>query len=89
MEEQSQQWTPTPRKGDPPGVSGGLPPPARHHHQDAGGRERNDAHDDEEQRGDPLGGQLRRDAVAVPPVNGLALLDQAHGERAWKGDIEG
>lgn len=80
---------PTACEGDPAGVAGGLAAPARHHHQHAGDRERQHAQEDEEERGDPLGGQLRRDAVAVPAVDGLALLDQAHGQRAWRETQEG
>lgn len=77
---------PTPSEGDPAGVAGGLAPPAGHQHQHAGDGQREHAQHDEEERGDPLGGQLRRDAVAVPAVDGLALLDQAHRQGAWRED---
>lgn len=81
---------PTPSEGDPAGVAGGLAAPAGHQHQHTGDGEREHAQQDEEERGDPLGGQLRRDAVAVPAVDGLALLDQAHRQRAWReGDAGG
>lgn len=80
---------PTPSEGDPAGVAGSLAAPAGHQHQHAGDGEREHAQQDEEERGDPLGGQLRRDAVAVPAVDGLALLDQAHRQRAWRETQEG
>lgn len=80
---------PTPSEGDPAGVAGGLAAPAGHQHQHAGDGEREHAQQDEEERGDPLGGQLRRDAVAVPAVDGLALLDQAHRQGAWRETQEG
>lgn len=73
----------TAHEGDPACVAGGLAVPARHHHQTTGDGERNDAQDDEEQRGDPLWRQLRGGAVAVSAVDGLALQDQAHSQRAW------
>ena len=75
--------TRTPHKGDPAGVTGGFAAPARHHHQTTGDAEGNDAQDDEEQRGDPLRGQLRRGAVPVSAVDGLALPEQAHSQGAW------
>jgi len=53
----------------------------RRHQEPAGDGERDDAHDDEEERGDPFGRQARRDAGPVPPVDGLALPHQAHGQR--------
>lgn len=74
---------PTPCEGDPSGVSGGLAAPAWHHQQTAGDSEGDDAQDDEEERGDPLWGQLRGDAGPVPAVDGLALPDQTHSQRAW------
>lgn len=77
--------TPTPSEGDPAGVSRGLAVPAWHHQQAAGDGEGDDAQDDEEERGDPLRGQLRRDAGAVAAVDGLALAHQTHGQRAWTG----
>lgn len=63
----------TPHEGDPPCVTGGLAAPARHHHQTTGDGERNDAQDDEQQRGDPLWGQLWGGTVPVSAVDGLAL----------------
>lgn len=84
------QWTPTPCEGDPSGVSGGLAVPVRHHQQTTGDGEGDDAKDDEEERGDPLRGQLRGDAAPVSAVNSLALPDQSHGKRAWmKNDRRG
>lgn len=80
---------PTPSEGDPAGVAGGLAAPAGHQHQHAGDGEREHAQQDEEERGDPLGRQLRRDAVAVPAVDGLTLLDQAHRQRACRETQEG
>lgn len=52
----------------------------RSHQESAGDREGNDAHYDEEERGDPLGGQPRRNAGPVPSVDGLTLPDQADCE---------
>lgn len=80
--------TRTPHEGDPPCVTGGLAAPQRHHHQTTGEGEGDDAQDDEEQRGDPLRGQLRRGTAAVSAVDGLALPEQAHGQRAWMGETE-
>lgn len=63
----------TASEGDPAGVLGGFPAPVRRHQESAGDGERDDAHDDEEQRGDPLWGQPRRDAGPVSSVDGLTL----------------
>lgn len=71
-------------EGDPTGVLGGFPAPVRRHQESAGDGERNDAHDDEEQRGDPLRRQPRRDAGPVSSVDGLTLPHQAHRERTCK-----
>lgn len=75
--------TRTPHEGDPACIAGGLAAPARQHHQTTGEAEGNDAQDDEEQRGDPLRGQLREGAVPLSAVDGLALPEQAHSQRAW------
>lgn len=75
--------TRTPQEGDPACVAGGLAAPARHHHQAAGDGEGNNAQDDEEQRRDPLRRQLRGGTVALSAVDGVALAEQAHGQRAW------
>lgn len=85
MMKEDERWrgTPTPCEGDPSGVAGGLAAPARHHQQTARDGEGDDAQDDEEERGDPLWGQLRGDAGPVSAVDGLALPDQTHCQRAW------
>lgn len=84
MEEDERRLrTPTPREGDPSGVPGGLAAPVRHHQQATGDGEGDDAQDDEEERGDPLWGQLGVDAGPVSAVDGLALPDQTHSHRAW------
>lgn len=82
-------WTPTPCESDPSGVSGGLSVPVRHHQETAGDGEGDDAQYDEEQRGDPLRGQLRGDAGPVPTVDGLTLPDQTHSQGAWKETRDG
>lgn len=46
------------------------------HQESTGDRQGDDAHDDEEERGDPLGGQPRRNTGPVPSVDGLTLPDQ-------------
>lgn len=71
-----------PCEGDPSGVSGSLAAPAWHHQQTTGDGEGDDSQDDEEERGDPLWGQLRGDAGPVSAVDGLALPDQAHSQGA-------
>lgn len=63
-------------KGDPAGVFGGLPPPVGSHQESTGDRQGDDPHDDEEERGDPLGGQPRRNTGPVSSVDGLTLPDQ-------------
>lgn len=62
-------------EGDPAGVFGGFSAPVRCHQQSTGDREGDDAHDDEEERGDPLWGQPRRDTGPVSSVDGLTLPD--------------
>lgn len=71
-------------EGDPAGVLGGLPAPVRRHQESTGDRQGDDAHDDEEERGDPLGGQPRRDTGAVSSVDGLTLPDQPHRQGACR-----
>lgn len=68
-------------EGDPASVFGGLPAPVRCHQQPTCDREGDDAHDNEEECGDPLGWQPRRDTGAVPAMDGLTLSDKAHRER--------
>lgn len=70
----------TSSEGYPAGVLGGLASPVGGHQQAAGDGEGDDAHDDEEECGDPLGGQPRRDAGPVAPMDGLALAHQPHRE---------
>lgn len=54
----------------------------RRHQESTGDRQGDDSHDDEEERGDPLGGQPRRNAGAVSSVDGLTLPDQPHRQGA-------
>ena len=72
----------TPSEGDPAGVLGGLPAPVWGHQQPAGDCEGDDAHDDEEERGDPLRWEPRRDAGAVAAVDRLALPHQPYRQSA-------
>lgn len=72
----------TPCEGGPSGVSRGLVAPVRHHQQSTADSEGDDAQDDEEERGDPLWGQLWRDAGPIAAVDGLALTYQANSQRA-------
>lgn len=69
-------------EGDPSGITGGLTMPAGHHQQTTGGSEGNDTQDDKEEGGDPLWRQLWWDAGPVPAMDGLALTDQTHHQRA-------
>lgn len=78
-----------PCEGNPAGVSGGLASPVWHHQQPTGDSEGDDAQDDEEESGDPLWGQLWGDAGPISAVDGLALLNQTHSQRAgWFSGVD-